>query len=115
MVVLGRVAVSRLRARSARAAEALGAAARPRAINVAAFGDVAVFKKSVDALVRDGIVMREGGAFAYLWDPAKQATAAVCKVGDAYAGGVIEAIEERRVIVRGADGPMDLRLDDPKP
>lgn len=61
-----------------------------------------------------GIVLRDEGAVAYLWDPATKQTTPY-KVGDAFAGGVVETIEERRVVVRGAAGPMELRLDDPKP
>lgn len=61
-----------------------------------------------------GIVMREERSFAYLWDPATRQTG-VYKVGDAFAGGVVETIEERRVVIRGADGTIELKLDDPKP
>jgi hypothetical protein len=61
-----------------------------------------------------GIVLRDDGAVAYLWDPATKQTTPY-KVGDAFAGGVVETIEERRVVVRGAGGPIELKLDDPKP
>jgi len=61
-----------------------------------------------------GIVMRAERSFAYLWDPATRQTG-VYKVGDAFAGGVVETIEERRVVIRGAEGPIELKLDDPKP
>jgi hypothetical protein len=61
-----------------------------------------------------GIVLRDDASFAYLWDPATKQTA-VYKVGDAFAGGVVEAIEERRVVVRTPGGVLELKLEGLKP
>lgn len=61
-----------------------------------------------------GVIYGEHGWIAYIEDPATKGVAAY-RVGDAVAGQTIEAIEEERVVLKGPEGMLEIRLSDDKP
>ena len=59
-----------------------------------------------------GVVLREGAPIAYLEDPSTKRVAGY-RVGDAVAGGTVQAINSEGVVINRPDGNMDVRLRDP--
>jgi hypothetical protein len=59
-----------------------------------------------------GVVLREGAPIAYLEDPASKRVSGY-RIGDAVAGGTIQAINADGVVINRPDGKMDVRLRDP--
>lgn len=59
-----------------------------------------------------GVVLRENGSIAYLEDPSTTRVAAY-RVGDAIAGGTVQAIQPDQVVLARADGQVAVRLHDP--
>ncbi len=60
-----------------------------------------------------GIVIRDETAVAYIADAANQTKRYA--VGDPIGDGVVEAIEERHVVLKTPRGPVELRLEAPRP
>ena len=61
-----------------------------------------------------GVIYGERGWIAYIEDPTTRGIAAY-RVGDTVAGQTIDAIEEERVVLKGPDGALEIRLSDEKP
>ena len=61
-----------------------------------------------------GVIYGERGWIAYIEDPTTKSIAAY-RVGDTVAGQTIEAIEEERVVLKGPEGALEIRLSDEKP
>jgi hypothetical protein len=61
-----------------------------------------------------GIVLRGEDSVAYMEDPRTRRITGF-KRGDPVGAGVLERIEERHVTVRLPSGPVDIRVDAPKP
>jgi hypothetical protein len=61
-----------------------------------------------------GIVLDGARTVAYIVDPATNRVKGY-RVGDAVGDAIIEAIEERHVVLRSAAGARELRLPDPRP
>lgn len=61
-----------------------------------------------------GIVLRGEDSVAYMEDPRTRRVTGF-KRGDTVGAGVLERIEERHVTVRLPSGPVDIRVDAPKP
>ena len=61
-----------------------------------------------------GVIYGERGWIAYIENPTTRAIAAY-RVGDTVAGQTIDAIEEERVVLKGPDGALEIRLSDEKP
>ena len=61
-----------------------------------------------------GVIYGERGWIAYIEDPTTRGIAAY-RIGDTVAGQTIEAIEEERVVLKGPDGALEIRLSDEKP
>ena len=59
-----------------------------------------------------GVVLREGAPIAYLEDPASKRVSGY-RIGDAVAGGTVQAINADSVSIQRPDGKMDVRLRDP--
>lgn len=59
-----------------------------------------------------GVVLKDGGAIAYLEDPSTKRVAAY-RVGDAIAGGTVQAIQPDQVLLARADGQVAVKLHDP--
>jgi hypothetical protein len=59
-----------------------------------------------------GVVLRDGAPVAYLEDPATRRVSGY-RVGDAVAGGTVQAITGDTVTITRPDGKMDVRLRDP--
>jgi hypothetical protein len=59
-----------------------------------------------------GVVLREGAPIAYLEDPSTKRVAGY-RVGDAVAGGTVQAINSEGVVINRPDGNIDVRLRDP--
>jgi hypothetical protein len=59
-----------------------------------------------------GVVVREGAPIAYLEDPTTKRVAGY-RLGDAIAGGTVQAINADAVVLARPDGSVDLRLRDP--
>jgi len=59
-----------------------------------------------------GVVLREGAPIAYLEDPATKRVSGY-RIGDAVAGGTVQAITADGVSINRPDGKMDVRLRDP--
>ena len=59
-----------------------------------------------------GIVLREGAPIAYLEDPTTKRVSGY-RIGDAVAGGTVQAISADSVSIQRPDGKMDVRLRDP--
>ncbi len=60
-----------------------------------------------------GVVLRDDLSIAYLEDPASKRVAGY-RVGDAIAGGTVEAIAPDHVVLRRAEGAVQIRLQDPQ-
>lgn len=61
-----------------------------------------------------GIVLRDEGAVAYIADTATNKVGAY-RVGDRLGDSVVETIEERHLVLRTPRGPVEMRLEDPRP
>jgi hypothetical protein len=61
-----------------------------------------------------GVIYGERGWIAYIEDPTTRGIAAY-RIGDTVAGQTIEAIEEERVVLKGPEGALEIRLSDEKP
>jgi len=61
-----------------------------------------------------GVIYGERGWIAYIENPTTRGIAAY-RVGDTVAGQTIDAIEEERVVLKGPDGALEIRLSDEKP
>lgn len=61
-----------------------------------------------------GIVLRDDGAVAYVAATGTGRVSAY-RVGDALGDGVVEVIEERHVVLRTPRGPLEMRLEEPRP
>jgi hypothetical protein len=61
-----------------------------------------------------GIIMLDEQAHAYIFDPATKEVRRYA-VGDAFGNGVVEAIAEKRVVLRMPSGRVELRVEDLKP
>jgi hypothetical protein len=61
-----------------------------------------------------GIVIREGGATAYIADAATNHVKSY-HVGDVIGDGVVETIEERHVVLKTPRGPVELKMEEPRP
>ena len=85
----------------------LFAASRGEATPVAAAGVATGSKPFLHGVVLDGQQSR-----AYLEDPVGQRVAGYA-LGDAVGGGTLVRILEDRVVIRRADGPMEVMLKDP--
>jgi hypothetical protein len=59
-----------------------------------------------------GVVLREGSPIAYLEDPTTKRVSGY-RIGDAVAGGTVQAISSDSVSISRPDGKMDVRLRDP--
>lgn len=59
-----------------------------------------------------GVVLREGAPIAYLEDPTTKRVSGY-RIGDAVAGGTVQAINSDSVSISRPDGKMDVRLRDP--
>lgn len=59
-----------------------------------------------------GVVLREGAPIAYLEDPTTKRVSGY-RIGDAVAGGTVQAINADSVSINRPDGKMDVRLRDP--
>ena len=59
-----------------------------------------------------GVVLRDGAPIAYLEDPTSKRISGY-RVGDAVAGGTVQAISADTVSINRPDGKMDVRLRDP--
>jgi hypothetical protein len=59
-----------------------------------------------------GVVVRESGSIAYLEDPNTKRIAAY-RVGDAIAGGTVQAIQADQVVLARTDGQVAVKLHDP--
>ena len=59
-----------------------------------------------------GVVLRDGAPIAYLEDPSTKRVSGY-RIGDAVAGGTIQAISADTVSINRPDGKMDVRLRDP--
>jgi Type II secretion system protein C len=59
-----------------------------------------------------GVVVREGASIAYLEDPTTKRVAGY-RLGDAIAGGTVQAISGDRIVLARPDGNLDVRLHDP--
>jgi hypothetical protein len=62
----------------------------------------------------EGIVIREGGSTAYIADAATNHVKSY-HVGDAIGDGVVETIEERHVVLKTPRGPVELKMEEPRP
>ena len=61
-----------------------------------------------------GIILRDEGSVAYIADAATNKVSGY-RAGDKLGDGVVEAIEERHIVLRAPRGPMEMRLEDPRP
>lgn len=61
-----------------------------------------------------GVIYGQRGWIAYIEDPTTR-TVAPYRVGDTLGGKTIEAIEEERVVLKGPEGTLEIRLSDEKP
>ena len=61
-----------------------------------------------------GVVYGTRGWIAYIEDPTTK-TVSPYRVGDTIAGQTVEAIEDERVMLKGADGTLEIHLSDHKP
>lgn len=61
-----------------------------------------------------GVIYGQRGWIAYIEDPTTR-TVAPYRVGDTLSGKTIEAIEEERVMLKGPEGTLEIRLSDEKP
>jgi hypothetical protein len=59
-----------------------------------------------------GVVLRDGAPIAYLEDPTTKRVSGY-RIGDAVAGGTVQAINADSVSISRPDGKMDVRLRDP--
>jgi len=59
-----------------------------------------------------GVVLKDGAPIAYLEDPITKRVAGY-RVGDAVAGGTLQAISSDRVVLVRPEGQVDVRLHDP--
>jgi hypothetical protein len=59
-------------------------------------------------------VVRDEGSTAYIADAATNQVKSY-HVGDAIGDGVVETIEERHVLLRTPRGPLELKMEDPRP
>jgi hypothetical protein len=59
-----------------------------------------------------GIVVKDGGSFAYIEDPQTKRVAAY-RIGDAIAGGTVEKIARDGIVLTRPEGAIDVRLHDP--
>jgi hypothetical protein len=59
-----------------------------------------------------GVVLREGAPIAYLEDPSSKRVSGY-RIGDAVAGGTVQAISADSVSIARPDGKIDVRLRDP--
>jgi hypothetical protein len=59
-----------------------------------------------------GVVLRDGAPIAYLEDPTTKRVAGY-RLGDAIAGGSVQAIAADHVVIARPDGKLDVRLRDP--
>ena len=59
-----------------------------------------------------GVVLREGSPIAYMEDPTSKRVSGY-RIGDAIAGGTVQAITADTVSINRPDGKMDVRLRDP--
>jgi hypothetical protein len=59
-----------------------------------------------------GVVLREGAPIAYLEDPMSKRVSGY-RIGDAVAGGTVQAISADSVSITRPDGKIDVRLRDP--
>ena len=59
-----------------------------------------------------GVVLREGTPIAYMEDPTTKRVSGY-RIGDAVAGGTLQAINADSVVITRPDGKMDVRLRDP--
>jgi len=59
-----------------------------------------------------GVVLREGAPIAYMEDPGTKRVSGY-RIGDAVAGGTVQAINADSVSISRPDGKMDVRLRDP--
>jgi hypothetical protein len=59
-----------------------------------------------------GVVLREGAPIAYMEDPTSKRVSGY-RIGDAIAGGTVQAITADTVSITRPDGKMDVRLRDP--
>jgi putative serine protease PepD len=59
-----------------------------------------------------GVVLREGAPIAYLEDPTSKRVSGY-RIGDAVAGGTVQAINADSVSISRPDGKIDVRLRDP--
>lgn len=60
-----------------------------------------------------GVVINGNTRLAYLEDPVSKRVFGY-KIGDAVAGGQLEQIHEDRVVIRRPEGPMEVKLIDPR-
>jgi hypothetical protein len=61
-----------------------------------------------------GVIYGAGGWVAYIEDPTTRAIAPY-RVGDSIGGQTIEKIEDERVVLKGPEGPVEIKLSDEKP
>ena len=61
-----------------------------------------------------GTVLRDDGAVAYIADTATNQVKRY-NVGDPIGDGVVETIEERHVVLKTPRGPVEFRMEEPKP
>ena len=66
------------------------------------------------SLLLYGVIHGEGGWLAYIEDP-KSRTVTAYRIGDSIDGKTVETIEDERVILRGPEGAIEIRLSDEKP
>ncbi len=59
-----------------------------------------------------GVVLREGSPIAYMEDPTTKRVSGY-RIGDAVAGGTLQAITADSVVILRPEGKMDVRLRDP--
>jgi hypothetical protein len=62
----------------------------------------------------EGTVIRDGGSTAYIADAATNDVKGY-HVGDAIGDGVVETIEERHVVLKTPRGPVELKMEEPRP
>jgi hypothetical protein len=74
----------------------------------------AAARRSAPAWRLEGTVIRDEGSTAYIADAATNQVKSY-RVGDAIGDSVVETIEERHVVLTTPRGPIELKMEEPRP
>ena len=82
----------------------------PSAVNTPTPGESGAGTPAASAVpLLHGIILGEHGWIAYMEDPVTKVVGAY-HVGDTVAGRTVETIEDTRVVLRGSDGRLEIKL-----